>query len=189
MPNIDLEAPLRFLRTAFEPEDWAAIFLKSYESGRVVQRVGPVKGLAHPRFQAWLRARNAERFNIYVSVNAILAGRRSRTRDAIGGIRHVFLEADEDGAGVLARVEARDDLPPLSYVLHSSPNRVHLFWRVAGFSAEYVEALQKQLARELGTDPAATPPTQATACQDSSTTSTGPRTSSILNIVLRCRRS
>ena len=66
MAAIDREAPLRFLETAFEPEDWAAIFLKSYESGRVAQRVGPVTGLAHPRFQAWLRARNAERFNIYV---------------------------------------------------------------------------------------------------------------------------
>ena len=99
---------------------------------------------------------------IYVSVNAIRHGWRSRTRDAIGAIRHVFLEADEDGAGVLSRVAMRSDLPKLSYVLHSSPNKVHLFWRVEGFSPEHVEALQKQLARELGTDTAATPRTQAT---------------------------
>lgn len=162
MPAIDRDAPLRFLRTAFEPDDWAAIFLKSYESGRVAQRVGPVHGLTHPHFQAWLRARNAERFNVYVSVNAIKQGWRSRTRDAVGAIRHVFLEADEDGAGVLARVAARTDLPEPSYVLHSSPGKVHVFWRVAGFDLEQVEALQKQLARELGTDAAATPPTQAT---------------------------
>jgi hypothetical protein len=39
---------------------------------------------------------------------------------------------------------------------------VHLFWRVMGFEPNYVERLQKQLARELATDPAATPITQTT---------------------------
>jgi hypothetical protein len=47
-------------------------------------------------------------------------------------------------------------------VLHSSPGRVHVFWRVAGFDAISVEALQKLLAAQLGTDPAATPCTQTT---------------------------
>jgi hypothetical protein len=69
---------------------------------------------------------------IYVSVHAIAPGRRSRRREAIGEVRHVFLEADHDGPGVLARMAARADLPAPSYVLHSSPNRVHIFWRVRG---------------------------------------------------------
>jgi RepB DNA-primase N-terminal domain len=99
---------------------------------------------------------------IFVSVNAITAGRRSRTRDAIGAVRHVLVDADCDGAMVLSRVEERDDLPDPSYVLHSSPNRVHLFWRVRGFDHDSVERLQKQLASELRTDPAATPVTQNT---------------------------
>jgi hypothetical protein len=59
-------------------------------------------------------------------------------------------------------VEARQDLPSPSYVLHSSPNRVHVFWRVRDFDGDSVERLQKQLARELQTDPAATPVTQNT---------------------------
>jgi hypothetical protein len=63
---------------------------------------------------------------IYVSVNAVAAGRRARTRDSMASIRHVFLEADHDGDGVLARVHARPDLPSPSYVLRSSPGRVHL---------------------------------------------------------------
>ena len=42
MPVIDRHAPIRFLRTLFEPTDWVAIFLKSYESNPVAQRVGPV---------------------------------------------------------------------------------------------------------------------------------------------------
>jgi DNA primase RepB-like protein len=95
-------------------------------------------------------------------VNAIASGRRSRTRDAIGGVRHVFLDADDDGTAVLSRVNERRDLPSPSYVLHSSPNRIHVFWRVTGFDRDSVERLQKQLARELQTDPAATPVTQNT---------------------------
>jgi hypothetical protein len=99
---------------------------------------------------------------IFVSVNAIALGRRARTRDAIGAVRHVFLDADHDGLAVLSRVEARRDLPIPSYVLHSSPNHIHVFCRVTGFDNDLVERLQKQLARELQTDPAATPVTQTT---------------------------
>jgi len=105
---------------------------------------------------------NSRKYNVFVSVNAIASGRRSRTRDAIGAVRHVFLDADHDGSAVLSRVEARQDLPSPSYVLQSSPNRVHIFWRVRDFDGDSVEQLQKQLARELQTDPAATPVTQNT---------------------------
>jgi hypothetical protein len=159
---VDRDAPLRYLRTAFQPDDWVAIFLKSYETGRVHQRVGPLDWVMHPRFQAWLRFKNSQKYNVYCGVNAIAPWKRTRTRDSIGAVRHVFLEADRDGPVVLARIAARSDLPELSYVLHSSPNRVHVFWRVTGFEPDYVEALQRQLAYELDTDPAATPATQTT---------------------------
>lgn len=162
MPQVDRDAPLRFLRTAYEPDDWVAVFLKSYDTGQTAQRVAPIALIAHPRFQAWLRWRNLTRSSIYISVNAIAPGKRSRTRAAVHAIRHVFLDADQDGAQILAAAHARDDLPPISYLLHSSPNRIHIFWRVTGFSIDHVEALERQLARELGTDPAATPCTQTT---------------------------
>jgi hypothetical protein len=162
MAAADRHAPIRFLRTLFEPTDWVAIFLKSYERSAVAQRVGPVSWVQTERFQRWLRAMNAGRYNVFVSVNAIALGRRTRTRDAIGAVRHVFLDADQDGLGLLSRVEARRDLPAPSCVLHSSPNHVHVFWRVTGFDIDLVERLQKQLARELQTDPSATPVTQNT---------------------------
>jgi hypothetical protein len=83
-------------------------------------------------------------------------GRRSRTKEAISAVRHVFLEADHDGQQVLTTIAARSDLPPPSYVLHSSPNRLHVFWRATGFTIEHIERLQKHLAHELDTDVAAT---------------------------------
>jgi hypothetical protein len=160
--EIDIDASLQFLQLAYEPDDWVAVFLKSYETGRIAQRVGPLSWAVSRKCQSWLRAMNARRFNVYVSVNAIAAGRRARTRDAIASVRHVFLEADHDGAGVLSAVCVRADIPAPSYVLHSSPGRLHLFWRATRFEPGYVERLQKQLAGELGTDIAATPITQTT---------------------------
>jgi hypothetical protein len=162
MAGVDRAAPVQFLSTVFEPEDWVAIFLKSYDRTGVAQRVGPVSWVQSERVQRWLRAMNARKYNVFVSVNAIAAGRRSRTREAIGAVRHLFLDADHDGPAVLSRVAARRDLPSPSYVLHSSPNHLHLFWRVTGFNNDLVERLQKQLAGELQTDPAATPVTQNT---------------------------
>ena len=159
---IDLDAPIRFLRTQFMPDDWVAILLKSHETGGTAQRVGPVSLIASPRFQAWLRAENARRFSVFVSVNAIRPQRKTRTREAIGDVRHVFLDADRDGPTVLAAIATRQDLPTPSCVIHTSPNRLHVLWRVSGFSKEAVETLQKQLAGELGTDRAATSCAQVT---------------------------
>src|SRR5262249_15137804 len=149
MVNVDRYAPIRFLQTLFEPTDWVAIFLKSYEKSRVAQRVGPVSWIQSDRFQQWLCAMNAQKYNIFVSVNSIAPGRRSRTRDDISAIRHVFLDADNDSDAVLARVDEREDLPAPNYILHSSPRHMHVFWRARDFDKAVVERLQKQLAREL----------------------------------------
>lgn len=159
---VDTEAALRFLRTAYDPDDWIALFLKSYETGQTLQRVGPLSLFLQPKVHAWLRAMNAQRFNVYVSVNAIKPGVRKRTKEAIAAVRHVFVEADQDGSTVVAKAAGRCDLPPPSYLIHSSPNRVHILWRAVGFSTAAAESLQKYLASELGTDPAATPCSQMT---------------------------
>ena len=135
---------------------------KSHDTGGTAQRVGPLSLIAEREVSGVAARGERRRFSVFVSVNAIRPQRKARTRDAIGEIRHVFLDADRDGPAVLAAIAARRDLPPPSYVLHSSPNRLHVLWRVSGFTKEGVEALQKQLARELGTDKAATSCAQIT---------------------------
>ena len=161
MTPIDREAPQRFLQTGYLPDDWVAVFLKSYATGETAQRIAPISRVITPRFQAWLRFRNVARWNIYVSVNAVAPG-RSRRKDAIAAVRHVFLDVDRDGPQLLNELALRRDLPSPSYVLHTSPKRLHVFWKVRGFDVERVEALQKCLARELGTDSAATACSQMT---------------------------
>lgn len=162
MCALDRWAPRRFLLAAFEPDDAVAIFLKSYESGAVAQRVVSLRHATSGRFLAWLRARNAERWNVYVGVNAVDAIRRSRTRDAVAGVRHVFLEIDSGADRFLAAIAERQDLPQPTFLMRTSPGRAHVLWRVNGFSTDHVEALQKTLARDLAGDMAATSCSQTT---------------------------
>jgi hypothetical protein len=161
MVQIDPSAPSRFLAIGYEPEDWVAVLLKSHETGETAQRILRVSAVAASRFQAWLRFRNAARWSVYVSVNAVTPG-RSRRRDAIAAIRHVVLDVDHDGPRVLHQLEARRDLPLIAYVLRTSPGRLHVFWKVTGFTADRVEAVQRGLAHELGTDATATSCSQMT---------------------------
>ena len=80
MAAVDRVAPVRFLTTVLEPEDWVAIFLKSYEGGGVAQRVGPVSWIQSERFQRWRIAMNSRKYNVFVSVNATLLPCCSRSR-------------------------------------------------------------------------------------------------------------
>ena len=150
MAAADRHAPIRFLQTLFEPTDWVAIFLKSYERSAVAQRVGPVSWVQTERFQRWLRAMNAGKYNVFVSVNAIALGRRARTRDAIGAVRHVFLDADHDGLAASVATWRRGETCR-SRATSCTRRRIGstCSGASAGSTSTCVERLQKQLAREL----------------------------------------
>jgi len=161
MVPIDPTAPSRFLAIGYEPHDWVAVLVKSHETGETAQRILPVAAVVALRFQTWLRYLNAARWSVYVSANAVTPG-RSRRKGAIAAIRHVVLDVDHEGPRVLRELDARRDLPPLAYVLRTSPGRLHVFWRVTGFTTALAENIQKGLAQELGTDAAATSCAQMT---------------------------
>ena len=147
---------VQFLRTAYRPDDWIAVLLKGSDSGAITHRVAPVSWIARPSSQTWLHEENAYDRNIYVSINAITPGQQSRQRRAICAVRHLFLDIDRDAASVIGAIETRRDLPRPSYVIASSRDRAQVFWRIRDFTKEAAQALQKQFARELGGDPAAT---------------------------------
>ncbi len=152
----------KLCRAFFEANDWVALLLKNSGVGWSVQRTGSLAWASGNRVQSWLRARNETGCDVYVSVNTLAAGARSRTRRHVAAIHHVFLDVDQDVQGVLRQVERRPDLPSPSYLVHTSPSRGHVLWRVNGFDANAAERLQKQLAAELGGDLAATSVTQLT---------------------------
>lgn len=158
----DRATPVTFLAQAYAPDDWIAVLLKLSRTGRAIQRLRQVSAVAAPQFQAWLRAENARGTNVYISANAFLPHQHSRRREAVQQIRHVLLDADGRADEVLNAITFRDDVPPPSYVLRTSPGKAHVLWRVTGVTSASAEALQKQLASELRTDPAATASTQMT---------------------------
>jgi hypothetical protein len=156
--RLDRDEPARFLSTGYERGDSVAILLKSYQTGRAMQRVVSLARVVDSGFQEWLRRLNdgPDRWNVYVSVNAVSPEKRARTREAIGAVRHIFLDVDADADAVLDRITRRLDLPCPSYVMRSSTDRLHVLWRMAGMTKQDAEALQRQLARDLGADTAAT---------------------------------
>src|ERR1700680_2073394 len=112
------DAPLQFLRRAYHPDDWVAVFLKWEARGRVAPRVAPVSVVMSAPCQAWLARENEAAVNVYVSVNAIRPRKVSRRRTAIGAVRHVFIDADHGGPAIVAAIAGRRGSPPPSYGLH-----------------------------------------------------------------------
>jgi len=165
MPSFEPESRKeaeRFLRTSLESGDWIALLLKSCDAGPSKQRIGPVAWACSGSVQEWLLESNTTRHAVYVSVNAFAIGTRSRTRHDVAAIRHVYLDVDRDANQVLLRLGRRSDIPPPSYVVHTSPGRAHVLWRVRGFGGHSAERLQKQLAADLDGDLAATSIAQMT---------------------------
>jgi hypothetical protein len=152
----------KFLRTCFGCDDWTALLLKNHSTSKAVQRIGSLRWACSDQVQEWLLERNTRHHDVYVSVNAVAPGARSRTRCDVAVVRHVFVDVDHDAPGILRELECRSDYPPPSYVVHTSPERAHVFWRVHHFDVDAVERMQKQLAGDLGGDPAATSVTQLT---------------------------
>lgn len=143
----------RFLRAAFEPDDWIAVLMKAADTGRVTQRVAPVQAVLSPPWSGWLRMMN-HRCNVYVSVNALTPGSRERTAGAVAAVRHLFLDIDHEAARILPAIER--ELPAPSFVVQTSPGRYQVLWRVRSCPVIEAERIQKHLARSLGTDTAAT---------------------------------
>jgi hypothetical protein len=56
--SIDHEPAIQFPRVVYQPDEWVAVFLKWYQSGRLVQPVASVSLVITSRFQACLSIEN-----------------------------------------------------------------------------------------------------------------------------------
>lgn len=146
----------RYIADAFEPTDRLAIVLSDKRTGAVKQRIAEAERIAAPQFQGWLRHENAQRQEVYISMNALRSDARSRTKQDVETVRHVYLDFDTEGTLALARLMNRDDLPKPNHQISSSPGKWQAVWNVAGFTIAEAEQLQRAMARELGADLAAT---------------------------------
>jgi len=150
-----------FLGAAFEPSDRLAILLRSRVRGETVQRITTAERIAEPSFQRWLNFKNdREGADIYVEMNPLKPDARTRTKEDILSIRHLYLDLDHDGAATLASLEQSPLVPGPNYVLATSPDKFQVIWRVEDLAQDQAEALLRAMAREFGGDPAATDSTR-----------------------------
>ena len=75
-------------------------------------------------------------------------------------IRHLYLDLDKEGQRKLAAIYEEAAVPHPNYVLHTSPEKYQVIWRVTGIAQNDAEDLLRGLARRFGGDPAATDATR-----------------------------
>src|SRR5436309_15502437 len=145
-----------YIKDNFEPSDRLAVVIKRRQQDEIVQRLATAEQLAGPRFQAWLRFENAAHGgDVYLSMNPLKPDARGRTKQDIAMVRHVYLDLDHNGDQALAAILADPRVPKPSYVLDTSPGKPQLIWKVAGFTAEKAQGLQRAMAAAQGADRAA----------------------------------
>jgi ElaB/YqjD/DUF883 family membrane-anchored ribosome-binding protein len=118
---------------------------------RIQQEFAEARAICDPKYQAHLRAANANGADVYLSVNTIKADRSNRTKADIDQVRHLFVDIDERGAEVVKAILA-SDLPKPSAVIESSRNRFQVLWSVNGFGKDQAEAAVSSIAMRFEAD-------------------------------------
>jgi hypothetical protein len=159
-PRTELGAQ-EYLATAFEPSDRLAVLLRNRERKETVQRITTAGRIAEPSFQDWLQYKNGrEGFDVYVGMNPLKPDARTRTKDDVLSIRHLYIDLDHEGAKSLARIQQSAAVPRPNYVLATSPDKFQLIWRIEEIAQDQAEALLRAVARKFDGDPAATDSTR-----------------------------
>ena len=151
-----------YIRWNFDPEDRLAVVLIQQEGddkGKVEQKFYSAAQAAGPRLQAFLRYRNAHGWDIYASANPLKPGARRRGKSDVLEARWLYLDADENGNPILARVDAdaaAGRIPEPTAVVNTSPGRYQVLWRIEPTDTSKAEAMLRGLAHHYGSDRAAT---------------------------------
>jgi hypothetical protein len=142
-----------YIRDLFEPDDQVAVCWKKGDD-KFNHRFVTASAACKEPFQRFLRAMNAQGANVYITMNPLKPGARSRTKQDVLEIRRVYLDIDHDGERVLLSILTSSTLPRPNYVLNTSPAKYQVIWNVQGFDVTAAETLMRSLSREFHTDPA-----------------------------------
>ncbi|MDR0841839.1 MAG: RepB family DNA primase [Acidobacteriota bacterium] len=143
-----------YIRDRFTSTDWLAFLCKGAIG--VKQRILTAREASSPLFKAWLETENRLGSDIYIGMNTLNPGSRTRTRRDIADIRHIYLVIDRDGRGALTRIMEDSRVPMPNCVLATSPGKFQVVWKATGFTPEEAGRLQKAMAPLFGADRAAT---------------------------------
>jgi hypothetical protein len=149
-----------YLGTIFEPSDRLAVLVRNHLSGEIQQRITSAGRVEEPSFQDWLQFKNREGFDVYIGMNPLKPASRTRTKDDVLSIKHLYLDLDYQGTKSLATIQQSNLVPPPNYVLSTSPDKFQVIWRVEEITQQQAESLLRAMARKFGGDPAATDTTR-----------------------------
>ena len=150
-----------YIRTNFHSSDRIAILVRNRHRAETVQRITTSARIVEPAFQEWMHFKNEkESCDIYVGMNTLKPEARTRTKEDIQTIRHLYVDIDHDGPGALAKIQQSNLVPSPNYTVNTSPEKFQVVWRVENISPEQAEVLQRAMARKFGSDPAATDSTR-----------------------------
>jgi hypothetical protein len=150
-----LSAP-EYVFALHQPDDHAAVLVRNRSRKQTIQRILPVEAIASEAFQNWLQKQNQSGADIFIGMNPVKAGSRSRTKEQIREVRHAYLDLDEEAGASLQAIRTSGDVPPPNFVLDTSPGKHQVVWRVEGLDTTQAEALLRALASQYGGDSAAT---------------------------------
>jgi hypothetical protein len=158
---------VEYVGTNFRSSDRLAVLVRNRDRGETIQRIAASARITEPAFQEWLRFKNEkESCDIYIGMNALKPDARTRTKEDIQTIRHLYLDIDQDGPAALAKIQQSNLVPSPNYTLTTSPDKFQVVWRVEDVSQEQAESLQRAMARKFGGDPAATDSTRVLRLPD-----------------------
>ena len=147
---------VEYIERNYQSSDRLAIVVRNRLTGETTQRLASAEKIANNDFQAWLRHKNAQGADIYISQNALRSDARTRSKADVDKIRHVYLDLDKNGEDAITKIGNSSVVPEPSFVIGTSPHKYQVIWRVADMAPIEAEALQKAMVTEFGGDPAAT---------------------------------
>jgi len=150
-----LTAP-QYVLALHAPEDYVAALVRNRVRQRTTQRIVPAEVIASELFQSWLTEQNLAGADIFIGMNPVRPNSKSRTKEHIREIRHVYLDLDEEAGASLHAIRTSGDIPEPSFVLDTSAGKHQVVWRVDGFDAKEAEQVLRTLASSYRGDPAAT---------------------------------
>jgi len=150
-----------YVLTNFQRSDRLAVLVRNRSRGETVQRITSPAKIVESSFQDWLHYKNEkESCDIYIGMNTLKLEARTRTKDDIQTIRHLYMDIDHDGPAALAKIQQSNLVPPRNYTVNTSPDKFQVVWRVDNISQDKAESLQRAMVRKFGGDPAATDSTR-----------------------------
>jgi hypothetical protein len=150
-----LTAP-EYVFALHEPSDQVAVLVRNRTRHQTTQRILAAETIASASFQSWLHQQNESGADIFIGMNPVREGSRSRTKEQIREVRHAYLDLDEEAGASLQAIRTSGDVPPPNFVLDTSSGKHQVVWRVEAVDTNQAETLLRALASQYGGDPAAT---------------------------------